>query len=88
MNDIGEKIPNWFENARLYYAYTGDESVMTIMKNFIDYTIKHGTSAPDFAWPNFPYTTTNSGDTIFRGYSNSKDLRFMRYRLIMLLKWD
>jgi hypothetical protein len=22
MNDIGEKIPNWFENARLYYAYT------------------------------------------------------------------
>ena len=23
MNDIGEKIPNWFENARLYYAYWG-----------------------------------------------------------------
>jgi hypothetical protein len=74
MNDIGEKIPNWFENARLYYAYTGDSSVMTIVRNFIDYTIKHGTSAPDFAWPNFPYTTTNSGDTIFRGYSNSKRL--------------
>jgi hypothetical protein len=74
MNDIGEKIPNWFENARLYYAYCGDTSVMTIMKNFVDYTIKHGTSAPDFAWPNFPYTTTNGGDTIFRGYSNSKRL--------------
>ena len=26
MNDIGEKIPNWFESARLYYAYTGDSS--------------------------------------------------------------
>jgi hypothetical protein len=22
MNDVGEKIPNWFESARLYYAYT------------------------------------------------------------------
>jgi len=74
MNDIGEKIPNWFENARLYYAYTGDLSVMTIMKNFIDYTIKHGTSASTFAWPNFPYTTANSGDTLFRGYNNSKRL--------------
>jgi hypothetical protein len=74
MNDIGEKIPNWFENARLYYAYTGDFSVMKIMKDFVDYTIKHGTSASDFAWPNFPYTTTNGGDTIFRGYSNSKRL--------------
>ena len=23
MNDIGERIPNWFESARLYYVYTG-----------------------------------------------------------------
>jgi len=71
MNDIAEKIPNWFENARLYYAYTGDSSVMQIMKDFIDYTLKYGTSSPDFAWPGFPYTTTNAGDTIFRGFSNA-----------------
>jgi hypothetical protein len=71
MNDIGEKIPNWFENARLYYAYTGDSSVMKIMKDFIDYTIKHGTSSTEFAWPDFPYTTTNAGDTVFRGFTNA-----------------
>ena len=71
MNDIAEKIPNWFENARLYYAYTGDASVMKIMKDFIDYTLEHGTSSPDFAWPGFPYTTTNAGDTLFRGFSNA-----------------
>ncbi len=70
MNDIGEKIPNWFESARLYYAYTGDESVMNIMKKFVDYTMDHGTSPSTFAWPNFPYTTTNAGDTIFRGFTN------------------
>jgi len=74
MNDIGEKIPNWFENARLYYAYTGDTSVMNIIKKFVDYTLIHGTSASNFAWPNFPYTTTNSGDTLYRGYSNSHRL--------------
>lgn len=74
MNDIGEKIPNWFENARLYYAYTGDRSVMNIVRDMIDYQLEYGTSAADFAWPNFPYTTTNAGDTIFRGFSNSPKL--------------
>lgn len=44
---------------------------MKLMKDFIDYTLEHGTSSADFAWPGFPYTTTNSGDTIFRGFSNA-----------------
>lgn len=72
MNDVGEKIPNWFESARLYYAYTGDTSVMTIVKNMADYTLEHGTSPANFSWPNFPYTTTNAGDTDFRGFTSAK----------------
>jgi hypothetical protein len=71
MNDIGEKIPNWFESARLYYAYTGDSTVMNLVKDFVDYTLVHGTSPSGFAWPDFPYTTTNSGDTLFRGFTNA-----------------
>jgi hypothetical protein len=71
MNDIGEKIPNWFENARLYYAYTGDESVMKLITDFADYTLEHGTSDSTFAWPGFPYTTTNAGDTLFRGFTSA-----------------
>jgi len=71
MNDIGERIPNWFESARLYYAYTGDTTVMAIVKKLIDYTIEHGTSASTFAWPNFPYTTTNAGDTVFHGFTSA-----------------
>lgn len=74
MNDVGEKIPNWLESARLYYAYTGDSSVMTIVTNLLNYTIDHGTSPSSFAWPNFPYTTTNAGDMEFRGFTNSKKL--------------
>jgi len=72
MNDVGEKIPNWFESARLYYAYTGDTTVMTIVRNLIDYTIEHGTSPSTFSWQNFPYTTTNAGDTLFRGFTSYK----------------
>ncbi len=71
MNDVGEKIPNWFENARLYYAYTGDTSVMAIVKGMIDYCLSYGTSPRSFAWPNFPYTTTNAGDTIFQGFTSA-----------------
>lgn len=72
MNDVAEKIPNWFESARLYYAYTGDSSVMTIIRNLADYALTHGTSPSTFAWPNFPYTNTNAGDTLFRGFTSCK----------------
>jgi hypothetical protein len=70
MNDVGEKIPNWFESARLFYAYSGDIRPMNIVKEMMDYYMSHGTSPSDFAWPNFPYTTTNAGDTIFLGFTN------------------
>ena len=79
MNDIGEKIPNWFENARLYYAYTGDSSVMKLMEDFIYYTLDHGKSASEFVWSDFPYTSANAGDTIFRGFSNAG--RFMLHEI-------
>src|SRR5205085_6444175 len=72
MNDVGEKIPNWFESARLYYAYTGDSSVMVIAEKLAAYTLEHGTSASTFAWPDFPYTTTNAGDTVFCGFTTAK----------------
>ena len=72
MNDVGEKIPNWFESARLYYAYTGDTTVMTIVRKLADYALDHGISPADFSWPNFPYTTTNAGDTDFRGFTSAK----------------
>ncbi len=71
MNDVGEKIPNWFESARLYYQYTGDRRAMEIVTRMIGYTIDHGTSPTGFAWPGFPYTTTNAGDTVFRGFTNA-----------------
>jgi hypothetical protein len=72
MNDIGEKLPNWVESARLYYAYTGDASVIEIVKKLADYTLDHGITPASFAWPNFPYTTTNAGDLDFRGFTSAR----------------
>lgn len=77
MNDIGEKIPNWFESARLYYAYTGDASVMKIVKDLADYHLKNGRSDPSFAWPHFPYATANAGAAVYDGFTEAK--KFFQY---------
>ena len=79
MNDVGEKIPNWFESARLYYAYTGDTSVMNIVEKLADYAIDHGMTPATFDWPNFPYTTTNAGDMEFKGFDAAK--RFVLHEI-------
>jgi hypothetical protein len=97
MNDVAEKIPNWFESARLYYAYTGDASVIKIVKQLMEYTIDHGTSPSTFAWPNFPYTNSNAGDMEFRGFTSAKkfaphevhvgyagDMGLVHYRMYLL----
>ncbi|MFT3949889.1 MAG: hypothetical protein QM763_23190 [Agriterribacter sp.] len=72
MNDVGEKIPNWLESARLFYAYTGDTTVMNIVEKLANYAIDHGITPATFNWPNFPYTTTNAGDMEFRGFDAAK----------------
>ncbi|HTF20961.1 MAG TPA: hypothetical protein VK658_22960 [Chryseolinea sp.] len=79
MNDIGEKIPNWFESARLYCAYSGDSSVMNIVEALADYALGHGMSPASFAWPDFPYTAANAGDLEFRGFTSAE--RFVLHEI-------
>ena len=77
MNDVGEKIPNWFESARLYYNYTGDSTAMRIIREMTDYQMMHGLSPANFAWPNFPFANANAGDTTFDGFTTAD--RFKKY---------
>ena len=70
MNDVGEKIPNWFESARLYYAYTGDMTPLNITKGMVDYSLNHGITPSTYSWPNFPQTGANAGATEFRGFAS------------------
>ncbi len=72
MNDVGEKIPNWFESARLYYAYTGDIVPLNIAKGMADYLLDHGVTSSSYSWPNFPQTGANAGDLEFRGFTSAK----------------
>ena len=72
MNDVGEKIPNWFESARLYYAYTGDIGPLNITKEMVDYSLEHGITPSTYSWPNFPQTASDAGEITFRGFTTAK----------------
>ncbi len=69
MNDVAEKIPNWFESARLYYAYTGDDGPLTITKGMVDYSLAHGITPSSYEWARFPQTASDAGETEFRGFA-------------------
>ena len=66
-NDWGERIPNFVEFGRLYYAYTGNMAPLNIAKNLVDYALLHGMTPSNYAWPNFPYSTANGGATEING---------------------
>lgn len=72
MNDVAEKIPNWFESALSFYAYTGDMKPLTITKGMVDYSLQHGITPSTYSWPDFPETASNAGATDFRGFTTAK----------------
>lgn len=55
----GDQLQMALSAWRLYYAYTGDESVKDNMKFMADYYLSHSLSPPTALWPNlpFPYNT-------------------------------
>jgi hypothetical protein len=66
-NDWGERVPNFVEFARLYYAYCGGTGPITIAKALLDYALAHGMSSAGANWPNMAYGTANSGETTIDG---------------------
>jgi hypothetical protein len=73
-NDIGEKIPNWVESARLFYQYAGDRAPLDYVKRLVDYSLAHGLTPADHAWPRFPVGTANAGDREFRGFTEKGNM--------------
>lgn len=72
MNDVGEKIPNWFESALSYYAYSGDVKPLTIAKGLADYCLQHGLTPSNYSWPNFPQSASDAGSIEYRGFTTAK----------------
>ena len=94
-NDVGEKIPNWVESARLYYQYCGDRAPLDYVKRLVDYSLEHGQTPTNHAWPDFPVGTSNAGDTEFRGFTGvwalwdchvdlAADIGFSMYRMYQI----
>jgi hypothetical protein len=77
-NDPGEKLPNLYESARLYYAYTGDSRPIDNITAYAEYYRTHGTTPSTYSWPNFPQTGANAGATNFTGFTtrfNTNDVQ-------------
>ena len=94
-NDVGEKIPNWVESARLYYQYSGNRAALDYVKGLVDYSLAHGQTPTNHVWPAFPVGTSNAGDTEFRGFSGpwslwdchvdlAADIGFSMYRMFQV----
>jgi len=66
-NDWGERIPNFVEFGRLYYAYTGNIAPLEIARSLADYALAHGMTPATFAWPNFPYGAASAGAAEING---------------------
>ena len=72
-NDWGERLPNFVEFGRLYYAYTGDMGPLNISKNLIDYALDHSITPADYSWPNFPIGVGEAGSTEINGNNDVWD---------------
>lgn len=60
------------EALMLYYAYSGNESMVDLIAPMFDYVLANG-STPNlthWAWPGVPYASSTSGDLYFTGVSD------------------
>lgn len=51
----GDQINMALSSWALYYAYTGDSSIVANMQYMADYYLQHSLSPSEAAWPNVPY---------------------------------
>ena len=51
-----------------YRVYSGDESYIDIVREMLDYQLKHGTTPEEWKWPNVPYA---SADPFVREYEGA-----------------
>lgn len=41
-----------------WYPYSADEEAVGVVRSMLDYQLAHGTTPPDWNWPNVPYATS------------------------------
>jgi hypothetical protein len=55
------------DSAVLWYAFSGDEAAVRLVRKALDYQLDHGTTPPDWDWARVPYASAAHGDVDYRG---------------------
>lgn len=55
------------ETSLAIHAYTGDRSALELPRSLMDYQLENGMTPAGWVWANVPYSSSNPGDTTFRG---------------------
>jgi len=55
------------DSAMLYYAYSGDQTVMDRVREMLDHMITFGTTDAGESWSLAPYASSDAGNLVYRG---------------------
>ncbi len=55
------------DSAILYYAYSGDQTVMDRVRELLDHMIAFGTTDATDSWALVPYSSSDAGNPVYRG---------------------
>ncbi len=55
------------DSALLYYAYSGDQTVMDRVREMLDHIIAFGTTDATDSWSRVPYSSSDAGELLYRG---------------------
>ena len=50
-----------------YYPYSGDNALIPIVQEMLDYQLAHGTTPSTWDWPDVPFASARNGDTTYSG---------------------
>ena len=68
------------DSAFLYYAYSGYENVMPLVRDMLDHYIANGSTEPNDAWSGVPYASSDGGSLYYRGADDTRYDNDPRYR--------
>jgi hypothetical protein len=55
------------DSAVLWYAFSGDEAAVDLVRTAVDHQLSNGTTPADWDWASVPYASSNPGDVDYRG---------------------
>jgi hypothetical protein len=63
----------FIESALAYYAYSGDDAVLTFARSLADHHLDAGMTPDDWEWANVPYASGDAGSLTYEGaaYGNA-----------------